>query len=114
MNGPQLLHEAGVLVASGWCQGAEAVAPAGEAVDPLAREASRWSLLGALQAAAFGDDSTSIGDIGDAVAAIAELIEDPSLAGWNDAPGRTSHDVERLLGDAEELAALGLTVNNLS
>jgi hypothetical protein len=105
MNGPQLLHEAGLFVAAGWCQGTEALASGGNAVDPLAADASSWSLLGALQAAAFGDDATGIDDIGDAVAAIAELIVDPSLARWNDAPERTSRDVERLLDAAAQIAA---------
>ncbi len=105
MNGCELLHEAGVLVAAGWCQGAEAETARGDPVEVEDEAAARWSLLGALQAAALCDDGTRIQDVGDAVAAIAELIVDPSLAHWNDVTGRTQHDVSELLAQAELLAA---------
>ncbi len=104
MNGSELLHEAGKLIASGWCQGAEARGLYGDPVDVCAGAAARWSLLGSLQAAAYGDASTAIEDIGLAVAAIAELIIDPSLAHWNDDPSRTERDVGDLLWRAERLA----------
>jgi hypothetical protein len=110
MNGSELLHEAGALVASGWCQEAEALTIEGRPVDALAEDAVEWSLLGALQAAAFHDDSTRIEDIGVAVAAIAELIVDPSLANWNDLPGRTRGEVGHLLDRAEQLAVATQTV----
>ncbi len=106
MNGPDLLHEAGALVATGWCQGADATTEDGDVVDARSSAATHWSLLGALQAAAFcQEEETRIEDIGVAVAAIAELIADPSLSHWNDVPGRTKGDVTGLLDCAEELAA---------
>ncbi len=108
MNGCELLHEAGVLVAAGWCQGVDAETARGDPVDVQDPAAARWSLLGALQAAAFCDDATRIQDLGDAVEAIAELIVDPSLAHWNDVAGRTQHDVSGLLAQAELLAAPAL------
>jgi hypothetical protein len=105
MDGLELLHEANALVARGWCQGAEARDIAGGGVDACSMNAVEWSLLGALQAVAFRDDLTEIEDIGLAVAMIAELIEDPSLAGWNDDAGRSQRQVCGLLGRAEQLAA---------
>ncbi|MDX6475348.1 MAG: hypothetical protein QOH95_859 [Gaiellaceae bacterium] len=111
MNGSELLHEAGALVASGWCQGAEARTLAGEAVEASDESAVSWSLLGALQAAAVSDDSTRMEDIGVAVAAIAELIVDPSLAHWNDVPTRTQSVVAELLDRAESLAEDALSAD---
>jgi hypothetical protein len=105
MNGSELLHEAGALVATGWCQGAEASTVAGEPVHVDAGDAARWSLLGALQAAAISDGSTRLEDIAVAVGAIADLIVDPSLAHWNDEPQRTRGDIAELLRRAEEIAA---------
>jgi hypothetical protein len=101
MNGSELLHEAGALVTAGWCQGAAARDPAGKITDVHAGDAAAWSLLGALQAAALRDSSTRIDDIALAVAAIAELIEDPSLSHWNDAAARTKLEVVSLLDHAE-------------
>ncbi len=105
MNGSELLHEAGALVASGWCQGEEATRDDGEPADVRDGTATRWSLLGALQAAALSDGSTRVEDVAVAVGAIAELISDPSLANWNDEPGRTSDEVGLLLERAQALAA---------
>jgi hypothetical protein len=104
LNGSELLHEAGLLVEQGWCQGTEARDAQGAAIDVGALDAAEWSLLGALQASTAGDPSTRIQDVGDAVAALAELIMDPSLANWNDAAARTKLDVLSVLKDAEVLA----------
>jgi hypothetical protein len=101
LDGSELLHEAGSLVAAGWCQGAPARDADGLAIDVLAHEAASWSLLGALQAATFRDSSTRVSDLGLAVAAIAELLEDPCLAHWNDESVRTQLDVIALLDRAE-------------
>lgn len=108
MNGSELLHEAGALVNAGWCQGTEARTAHGSAVDVCDATAASWSLLGALQAAALRDESTRMEDIEVAVAAIAELIADPSLAHWNDVPARTQHRVTELLEQAEALAGQAL------
>ncbi len=104
MNGAELLNDAGRRVATGWCQGADARSDRGEEVDVRSDEATSWSLLGALQAAAFGDGGTAIGDIAVAVAALAELINDPSLAAWNDRGERTQREVHTLLEEAEGIA----------
>jgi hypothetical protein len=109
MNGPELLHEAGALVAAGWCQGAQARDANGLDTDVLADEAASWSLLGALQAATFRDESTRISDLALAVAAIAELIEDPCLTHWNDDSLRTQLEVLALL-DRAELTALAQVI----
>ena len=101
MDGSELLHEAGALVTAGWCQGATARDPAGNSTDVRASGASSWSLLGALQAATLRDSSTQVDDVALAVAAIAELIDDPSLSHWNDAAARTQLEVVQLLDRAE-------------
>lgn len=103
MNGSKLLHEAGALVERGWCQGTEARDSNGRAIDVDSADAASWSLLGALQATAVADPSTGLQDIGDAVAALAELIMDPSLANWNDSETRTKLEVLSVLRDAEVL-----------
>jgi hypothetical protein len=104
MNGSKLLHDAGVLVEKGWCQGAEARDARGLATEVGAADAAAWSLLGALQATTAADPSTDLQDIGDAVSALAEVIVDPSLANWNDSEARTKLEVLSVLKDAEVLA----------
>src|SRR6266576_3681090 len=104
MSGSELLREAGALVALGWCQHAEARTQYGAAVDISAGGAAEWSLLGALQTVTFRDSSTSLEDLRGALTAIAELIDDPSLSGWNDDPDRTQYEVRTMLERAEELA----------
>ncbi|MDX6399877.1 MAG: hypothetical protein QOF27_483 [Gaiellaceae bacterium] len=104
MNGSQLLHDAGVLVEKGWCQGADARDARGRATRVGAADAAAWSLLGALQATTAADPETELQDIGVAVSALAELINDPSLAHWNDSESRTKLEVLSVLKDAEVLA----------
>jgi hypothetical protein len=101
LNGSELLQEAGALVTAGWCQGAAARDANGGATDALGNDAASWSLLGALQVATFRDASTRIADLGLAVAAIADLIDDPCLAHWNDEALRTQLEVVALLDRAE-------------
>ena len=104
MTGSELLQGAGLLVAQGWCQGTEARDAGGNVTDIGAADASAWSLLGALQATTADHPETRIQDIGDAVAALAEVIMDPSLAHWNDIATRTKLEVLGVLKDAELLA----------
>ena len=111
MNGSELLRVAGLLVASGWCQGTEARTADGLPVGVCDDTADCWSLLGALQAAAMRDDSTRIEDVGLAVAALAELISDPSLADWNDDSARTQAGVALVLSRAEALARDTIALN---
>jgi hypothetical protein len=103
MNGSQLLHDAGVLVEQGWCQGTEARDASGGATDVDSADATSWSLLGALQATMVANPTIDLQGIGDAVAALAELIMDPSLANWNDSEVRTKLEVLSVLKDAELL-----------
>jgi hypothetical protein len=114
MNGSKLLHEAGVLVEQGWCQGTEARDASGRATDVRAADATSWSLLGALQATTVLDPSTELQDVGDAVAALAELIMDPSLADWNDSAARTKIEVVSVLKDAELLVLEQLVYHEFS
>ncbi|MDT4933783.1 MAG: hypothetical protein QOK11_1675 [Pseudonocardiales bacterium] len=114
MNGPKLLHDAGVLVEQGWCQGTEARDASGRATDVRAADAASWSLLGALQATTVADPSTELQDVGDAVAALAELIMDPSLANWNDSETRTKLEVLSVLRNAEVLALEQLVYHEFS
>jgi hypothetical protein len=104
MHGSKLLHEASALVEKGWCQGAEARDARGRVTRVGAADCVAWSLLGALQATTAGDPETGLEDIGVAVSALAELINDPSLAHWNDAEARTKLEVLSVLKDAEVLA----------
>jgi hypothetical protein len=106
MSGSELLREAGALVALGWCQHAEARTQHGAAVDIAAGNAAEWSLLGALQTVTFRDSSTSIEDLREALTAIAEVIDDPSLSDWNDDPDRTQEEVTDMLERAEGLVAV--------
>jgi hypothetical protein len=114
MNGSKLLHDAGVLVERGWCQGTEARDADGQATDVVADDAAAWSLLGALQATTVSDPSTELQDVGDAVAALAELIMDPSLANWNDFAARTKLEVLSVLKDAELLVLEQLVYHEFS
>jgi hypothetical protein len=103
MSGSDVLREAGALVTLGWCQNAEARTQYGAAVDISAGTATEWSLLGALQTVTFRDTSTRLDDLRLALTAIAELIDDPSLADWNDQPDRTQEEVCTMLERAAEL-----------
>jgi hypothetical protein len=104
LTGRDLLRDASDRVASGWSQGTEARALDGRPVDVLDPDAVSWSLLGALQSAAFAGPEAQVGEIRLAVAALAELITDPSLAHWNDCPERSLQEVRTVLARAEALA----------
>lgn len=106
MTGSELLREAEALVSLGWCQHATARTQNGMPIDVAAGNAAEWSLLGALQAVTFRDASTTVDDLRDALTAIAGLIDDPSLAHWNDADGRTQTEVCGLLSRAGGLEAV--------
>ena len=103
MTARDLLRNASDRVACGWSQGADARAVDGCPVDVLDPDAASWSLLGALQSAAFAGPEAQVEEIRLAVAAIAELIADPSLTHWNDQPERTAQDVHTVLARAEAL-----------
>jgi hypothetical protein len=108
--GPGLiLTRAHELVAYGWCQGAEARDADGATTNPWSPLAVHWSLLGALVAAVdLPRDPlpSSLGPLRRALAALAEIIDEPSLARWNDASERTQDDVLGIL-DAAGLVCAG-------
>lgn len=103
--GLRLLDSARSLVATGWCQGADARDREGEEVDPWDERAASWSILGAL-VATLEQEAESTGELplhelAAALYAIADVIETHSLAAWNDAPERTQAEVVKTLAAAE-------------
>jgi anti-sigma regulatory factor (Ser/Thr protein kinase) len=93
-----LLAGAALHVREGWCQGAAAVDDSGASVVAWSERATAWSLLGALAAALDGPRAVAGGTVPLealhlAMAALAELIDDRSLAGWNDAPNCSQQSV---------------------
>jgi hypothetical protein len=104
----QILVRARELVAYGWCQGADARDQRGAPVPPWSDEARRWSLLGALVAAVDLPAEPGAGVLGPlrrALAALAEIVEEPLLATWNDDPERSQEDVVGTLDEARLLCA---------
>jgi len=96
------------FVAFGWCQGSDARDARQLPVQPWSTEATSWSLLGAIVAAAdlpAEPGAVTLGPLRRALAALAELIEEPLLANWNDRAGRTQEDVLRTLDAARMLCA---------
>jgi hypothetical protein len=103
--GRRLLRNARDLVAQSWCRGADARDGVGAAVEPWDESAESWSLLGALvavlehEAAVRGE--LPLDQLAVALDALAGLIDEESLADWNDDPRRTHADVVAVLRDAE-------------
>jgi hypothetical protein len=99
-----LLRRARELIGSGWTQGADARAADGTPLDPWSDGASAWSLLGALVAALeegeAHDQALPLTELALALDALAGFVDDDSLARWNDAPERTSSQVESALAAA--------------
>ena len=110
----ELLHRACALVRSGWTQHADARSAEGVAVQPWRETAVAWSLLGALVAALEerSDDGRELplDDLAAALGELAKLVDDDSLANWNDAPARTQRDVVDTLQAAADAAASKLDV----
>ena len=88
MNGQGVLREAEVLVAEGWCSGADARDGAGAAVAALDPAATCWSLPGALAVVA-GMPGVDLDSLAVALTGLASVISEDSLSEWNDRPGRT-------------------------
>jgi hypothetical protein len=99
-----LLRRTRGLIDSGWTQGADARAADGTPLDPWSDEATAWSLLGALVAsleeAEAHDQALPLTELALALDALAGFVDDDSLAHWNDAPERTSSQVESALAAA--------------
>jgi hypothetical protein len=103
-----LLGRASELVAYGWCQRTDAEDADGAGVPPWSERARRWSLLGALVAAVdlpAEPGPITLLPLRRALAALAELIDEPLLAEWNDHPDRTQGEVVRTLDAARSLCA---------
>jgi len=99
------------LITRGWTRGAEARDSAGAEVDPWSADACHWSLLGALVAAAdlaADPDAASLRRLRQALGALAEVIEEPLLATWNDDPCRTQAEVIETLDAAIRICARGV------
>ncbi|NUR76202.1 MAG: hypothetical protein HOQ28_07965 [Thermoleophilia bacterium] len=107
--GPErILARARDLVAYGWCQGAEARDAEDDPVKPWSPEARCWSLLGALVAAVdlpAQPEAVTLRPLRRALAALADVIDDPLLAAWNDDQGRTQGLVVRALERARAVCA---------
>jgi hypothetical protein len=106
---PDLLRDARHRVASGWCQHASARDRTGRIVEPWDVDASSWSLLGAIVAVTeprrLERGHLSLTELTTALGALAELIADPSLESWNDAPERVATEVIEVLDRATVIAA---------
>ena len=109
MNAVGVINETRRLIEFGWCRGSDARDAVGTAVPPGDPTATEWSLLGALGlVAAHGD--VALDDLATALAALADLIADPSLSHWNDQPGRTQAEVVATLATAHTALADGRVV----
>lgn len=100
MDGQAFLRETAVLIASGWCCGAEARNGSGSAVEAFDRSATAWSLRGALAVVAERPDAEE-GALRDALWGISGVIPDWELDNWNDAAGRTQEDTLQMLAHAQ-------------
>lgn len=103
-----LLRDARGRVEHGWCQHAAACDRAGHSVDPWEPSADAWSLLGAIVAGTepsrLETGELTLDELQAALGALAKVIDDPSLALWNDQPGRAAAEVVQVLDEALALA----------
>jgi len=109
-----LLGRAAQLVREGWSQQVDARDARGAPVEPWSDAGAAWSLLGSIVAALDGPGAVAevgLAELARAMAAIAELIEEHSLQGWNDAPTRTQREVVSVLERAR-LLVLGRVTSN--
>ncbi len=95
-----VVREARGLVVTGWSQGAQARDGMGDEVAAWSEDARSWSVLGALLASWHhhnfeGLDADVVAHLadaralGDATAALGEVLGTASLGQWNDQPGRS-------------------------
>lgn len=99
MDGKAFLRETAVLIARGWCRGAEARNGSGSPVDASDPSATAWSLRGALAVVSDRPDAEA-NALRDALWGISGVISDSELDGWNDAAGRSQGDTLRMLANA--------------
>lgn len=100
MDGHAFLRETAVLIARGWCCGAEARDGSGSAVDASDPAATAWSLRGALAVVSDRPDAEA-NALRDALWGISGVIPDSELDGWNDTAGRSQEDTLRMLYQAQ-------------
>jgi hypothetical protein len=95
MLSSQILRYARVLLAGGWCQGAEARDAYGVSRDPWDHAAVAWSLRGALGAVASdaGAELAEVEEVAVAALALTLDIRINELQTWNDDPERTQAEV---------------------
>jgi anti-sigma regulatory factor (Ser/Thr protein kinase) len=109
-----VLARAAGLIREGWCRQTDARDTDGNPVEPWSEQAAAWSLLGAIVAALDGPAAVRgvpLQALAVAMAALAELIEERSLQGWNDTPARTQTDVIGVLERARVLVLGQVTAN---
>lgn len=95
-----LLRKARGYVERGWTREVGARNTLGMETSSTNRYAIRWCTIGAMERANAGPGEM----VSHGRALLLSLIPDISLAGWNDAPGRTQQDVLNLFDRAIEKA----------
>jgi hypothetical protein len=96
----ELLRDAQTLIERGWSQHAEARDRDQAEVEPWDSAACSWSLLGAL--VAVMDDYPQLEDLAEALGDLADVVDDDSLAAWNDDPARSQKEVAGVLAAAAD------------
>ena len=99
-----MLRKAAQRVVRGWCQGHYAVNRYGNPTSTRGRAATRWCVVGAIEAAAFMEWGRR-----DAYQALIDHLRKrgkwgkcPDLQDWNDTRGRTASQVVRALRAAAD------------
>jgi hypothetical protein len=104
MRAVELLQGARDLIAQGWAQGADARAEDGTPVEPWDPAATSWSLLGGI-VASLERSRERAGDLplerlALALHYLALVVENDSLAAWNDDAAQTKDAVVDVLDRA--------------
>ena len=107
----ELLRDAHQLVERGWTQHADSRNGEGDEVEPWSPQAQSWSLLGAIVAAAerfaqMNQRELPLEQLAVALDELATLVDNDSLAAWNDAASRTQQEVVETLAAAGRSASL--------
>src|ERR687886_383494 len=99
--GLRLLEDVRLLVARGWTRGADARDATGRSVQPWHRDATSWSILGALVAVLEREAATNgelpLEDVAAALYAIADIVHVDSLEEWNDRHAASQADAVEVL-----------------
>jgi hypothetical protein len=108
-----LLRDAQQLVERGWTQHADSRSADGDEVEPWSPNAQSWSLLGAIVAASerltqMNQRDLPLEQLEVALDELAKLVDNDSLAAWNDESARTQREVVETLAAAGRSASLRL------